>query len=71
MDQMDLLKQVGDLIGRITSDSRASEQQSSRIAEAARIFDDLAARGLVDAPSYRLAPMNAIPPKATVLARAR
>lgn len=60
---MDLAKQVDDLLQRAAF-GQSTAVQASKIAAASRLFDDLAARGLVEPPSYRLAPLNAIPPKA-------
>lgn len=67
---MDLAKQVDDLL-KATAPTRTSPVQSDRIAAASRLFDDLAARGLVESPSYKLAPFNSVPPKAMAIPRGR
>lgn len=45
--------------------------QSDRIATASKLFDDLASKGLVEVPTYKLAPMNAVPPKAMAMSRGK
>lgn len=59
---MELEKQVTEVIDR--QSVAQGSFQSQRIEEATRIFDQLVERGLIDRPSYRLAPMNSVPPKA-------
>jgi len=39
----------------------ASKVQARQVETAAKLVDDLVDRGLLDAPSYRLAPTNSIP----------
>ena len=57
----DLMKQVHDVLNgqpRLTS-----PDQSQMIDHASRLFDDLKARGLIEAPRYKLAPLDSVPPK--------
>lgn len=58
----DLNKQVARLLA---TEQRPgpTEEQSRVIRQASQLFDELRAKGLVDAPRYKLAPMDAVPPK--------
>ena len=57
----DLMKQVHDVLnGR---PRLASSNQSQTIDHASKLFDDLKARGLIEAPRYKLAPLDSVPPK--------
>jgi hypothetical protein len=57
----DLTKQVRDVLNGLPVPD--SVRQSRTIFEASKLFDDLRDRGLIDAPTYRLAPLDAAPPK--------
>ena len=57
----DLTKQVRDVLSNQTSP--ASANQSQTIDHASRLFDELKAKGLIDAPRYKLAPIDSVPPK--------
>ncbi len=41
-------------------DKRVTEQ-SRRIADASRMFDDMVQKGWIEAPSYKLAPISTLP----------
>ncbi len=46
-------------------------QQTRRIEEATRLVDELVRKGVVEAPSYRLAPTTAIPHRIASLAKGK
>ena len=41
----------------------AAPDQSQMIDHASRLFDELKARGLIEGPRYKLAPLDSVPPK--------
>lgn len=51
--------------------TQESTQQTQRIEEVSKLVDDLVRMGVVEAPSYRLAPTTAIPHRITGLARSK
>lgn len=57
----DLIKQVHDVLNG--QPRPASADQSQTIDRASKLFDDLKARGLIEAPRYKLAPLDSVPPK--------
>lgn len=58
----DLTKQVKDVLdGQPRS---PSVDQSQTIEHASKLFDELRAKGLIDAPRFKLAPLDSVPPKA-------
>lgn len=65
---MNLADQVESIV-RLAVAEAPKSQQSDGIAHATKLFNDLAARGLLDAPTYRLAPFNAVPPKSAALTK--
>lgn len=58
----DLTKQVRDVLNG--QQRPASADQSQMIDHASKLFDELKAKGLIDAPRYNLAPLDSVPPKA-------
>ena len=57
----DLTKQVRDVLNG--QPRPASADQSQTIDHASRLFDELKAKGLIDAPRYKIAPLDSVPPK--------
>jgi hypothetical protein len=51
--------------------TQEATQQTRRIEEVSKLVDDLVRKGVVDTPSYRLAPTTAIPHGIAGLARSR
>ena len=58
----DLTKQVSDVLNSKPRPSSADQCQT--IDHASKLFDELKAKGLIDAPRYKLAPLDSVPPKA-------
>ena len=58
----DLTKQVRDVLRGQPEPSSADQRQT--IDHASKLFDELKAKGLIDAPRYKLAPLDSVPPKA-------
>lgn len=48
-----------------------SLQQAKTIDAASKLFDDLQARGLIERPTFRLAPLDSVPPKSFASGPAR
>jgi len=65
----DLTKQVANVLAHFRS--AAAQEQSRMILQASSLHDELEARGFVEAPRYKLAPMDAVPPKALSAGRLR
>jgi hypothetical protein len=63
---MSLQTDVAALLQRAST--QEATQQTRRIEEASKLVDDLVRKGVVDAPSYRLAPTTAIPHRIAGLA---
>lgn len=63
----DLTKQVVDAIAGALAP--ASHEQSRVISKASDLYDELLARGFVDAPRYKLSPLDLVPPKSLGLVR--
>jgi len=57
----DLIKQVRDVLN--DRPAPTSVGQSRVIDEASHLFDVLRARGLIEPPRYKLAPLDSVPPK--------
>lgn len=62
---MDLAHQVDQLLESVKRNQ--SFEQSQSIEYATKIFESLLTQGLVDAPTYKIAPLNSVPPKETLL----
>jgi hypothetical protein len=62
---MDLAHQVDILLESVMSNQNCKQSQS--IEYATKIFESLREQGLVDAPTYKLAPLNSVPPKESFL----
>ena len=58
----DLTKQVHDVLKGQPGSSSADQRQA--IDHASKLFDEMKAKGLIDAPRYKLAPLDSVPPKA-------
>ncbi len=56
---MELAQRVAELL-------RKSEAtgQSQMVAQATKLYDELLSKGLVEPPTYKIAPLNSVPPKA-------
>lgn len=62
---MDLANQVDQLLESVKCNQNLLQSQS--IEYATKVFDSLREQGLVEAPTYRLAPLNSVPPKETLV----
>jgi hypothetical protein len=51
--------------------TQEATQQSRRVEEVSKLVDELVRKGVVDAPSYRLAPTTALPHRIAGLAKSR
>jgi len=57
----DLAKMVKEIL---SEEVTASKVQAHQLETGVKLVDELVDRGLVEAPSYRLAPTNSVPSKA-------
>ena len=57
----DFSKQIGD--GSNGQLRPSATEQSRTIDLACKLFDELKAKGLIDAPRYRLSPLDSVPPR--------
>lgn len=64
----DLSRQVLDAIRGQTVQPSA-QRQSSAIDAASRLFDELQAKGLIEPPAFKLAPLDSVPPKSYCFGR--
>jgi hypothetical protein len=51
--------------------TQEATQQTRRIEEASKLVDELILKGVVDAPSYRLAPTTSMPHRIAGLAKSK
>lgn len=58
---MELVKQIETILKQ--AEAQSLRTQDHTIKQASRVFDELVTKGLIDPPSYRLTPINAVPPK--------
>lgn len=49
----------------------ASAQQAQTIDAASKIFDELQAKGLIERPTFKLAPLDSVPPRAFAFGQSR
>lgn len=66
---MELATQVEMLLKQAEAQTQLIHKLS--IQKASRVFDELVTKGLIEAPSYRLTPINNLPPKTVAFYKQR
>lgn len=65
---MSLTQKIQELLDE-SSQTNSSGEQLKIIEEASKIYDDLCRTGLIEVTTYKLAPINSVPPKQNIFAK--